>query len=443
MRAELPPTAELCCRSAFSFGEGASLPEDLIEQAAALGLHSLAITDRDGVYGLPRAWKAAVQHGVRLICGALLTLVDGPGLVALARDATGWTRLCHLLTRSRCGGPPDEECVGSPAQRRERQVVKGRGQLTLEEVLENGQGLHLIAMGDWSLPRARALRQALGPQASLGLVRPLDSHDRQRVRGRLELSRDSGLPLLATNDVLMHSADRQRLQDVLTCIRLRCTLDQAGEALQSNSQRHLLSPAAMWARWGGADSSLAPALSRAVQVAEDCTFSLDQVRYRYPREVVPEGETPIGWLRQLVDQGAAERYPQGTPPAVRKQLDHELALIQRMDFPAYFLTVNDAVRFARSQGILCQGRGSAANSAVCYVLGVTSVDPASSSLLFERFISEERGEPPDIRARAPRRGLPLHLRPLRSPAGRDGQRGDLLAPPLGDPRCGPGRGPLR
>ncbi len=396
MRAELPPTAELCCRSAFSFGEGASLPEDLIEQAAALGLHSLAITDRDGVYGLPRAWKAAVQHGVRLICGALLTLVDGPGLVALARDATGWTRLCHLLTRSRCGGPPDEECVGSPAQRRERQVVKGRGQLTLEEVLENGQGLHLIAMGDWSLPRARALRQALGPQASLGLVRPLDSHDRQRVRGRLELSRDSGLPLLATNDVLMHSADRQRLQDVLTCIRLRCTLDQAGEALQSNSQRHLLSPAAMWARWGGADSSLAPALSRAVQVAEDCTFSLDQVRYRYPREVVPEGETPIGWLRQLVDQGAAERYPQGTPPAVRKQLDHELALIQRMDFPAYFLTVNDAVRFARSQGILCQGRGSAANSAVCYVLGVTSVDPASSSLLFERFISEERGEPPDI-----------------------------------------------
>ncbi|MCK6502806.1 error-prone DNA polymerase [Myxococcota bacterium] len=391
-----PPAAELVCRSAFSFGEGASLPEELAEQAAALGLHSLAITDRDAVYGLPRAWRAAKEHGLRLVCGALLTVQGGPGLALLARDPTGWKHLCHLVTRARCGGPADDECVGTAAQRRGRGVVKGRGQVPLQDVLERAQGLELVLMGDWPQDRASAVREACGEHASLGLVRRLDSRDRERVRARLDLSAATGLPLVATADALMHAPERQRVQDLLTCIRLHTTLDQAGDALQPHPGRHLLSPAALWARFGGEHSPLAPAVRRTVELAERCTFTLAEIQYRYPREVVPEGWSPNTWLRHLVEQGCAERYPAGTPPSVHRQVEHELDLIRRLDFPAYFLTVYDAVRFARERGILCQGRGSAANSAVCYVLGITAVDPASSSLLFERFISEERGEPPDI-----------------------------------------------
>ena len=384
--------AELVCRSAFSFQEGASLPEELVEQAAALGLHSLAITDRDAVYGLPRAWKAAREHGLRLVCGTLLTLQGGPGVVVLARDLLGWKHLCHLVTQARCGGPVDDDCVGPQAQRRARGVVKGRGQVPLSELLDRAAGLELVLMGDWPVPAVLQVREAFGEHASLGLVRRLDSRDPQRVAARQALARATGLPLLATADVLVHSPARQPLQDVLTCIRLHTTLDQAGTALQPNAARHLLSPDELAARFADHPA----AVDRSVEVAERCAFGLDQISYRYPREVVPQGQTPMGWLQKLVKEGAAERYPQGVPAAVGRQLLHELDLIERLDFPAYFLTVNDAVRFARARGILCQGRGSAANSAVCYVLGVTAVDPASSSLLFERFISEERGEPPDI-----------------------------------------------
>jgi len=387
-----PPVAELVCRSAFSFHEGASLPEDLVERAVALGLRALAITDRDAVYGLPRAWKEAQKHGLHLICGALITVEGGPGLAVLARTPRGWTHLCHLVTWARCGGPPDDAAAGTTAQRRARGVVKGRGRVPLSLLLEKVDGLELIALGDWSADRLHALRDAAADHLSLGLVRRLDSHDDARMAARRALSQATGVPLVATADVLMHQPDRQRLQDLLTCIRLHTTLDEAGTALQANAGRHLLSPAEYAARFAGFED----ALDRSVQIADRCRFGLDEIHYQYPREVVPAGRSPMDWLRELVGRGTAQRYPGGAPDSVRAQLDHELALIDKLDFPAYFLTVYDAVRFARQQGILCQGRGSAANSAVCYVLGITSVDPASSSLLFERFISEERGEPPDI-----------------------------------------------
>ncbi|RME20268.1 MAG: DNA polymerase III subunit alpha [Deltaproteobacteria bacterium] len=386
------PVAELVCRSAFSFQEGASLPEELVEQATALGLRALAITDRDAVYGLPRAWTEARRHGLHLVCGALLTVQDGPGLAALARTPRGWTHLCHLITHARCGGPPDDDAVGPRTRRRARGVVKGRGRVPFSLVLEKAAGIEFIAMGDWSADRLGALRDAAGDHLSLGLVRRLDSHDDARMAARRALARQAGVPLVATADVVMHHPDRQRLQDVLTCIRLHTTVDRAGTALQANAGRHLLSPAEYACRFAGYED----ALDRTVEIADRCRFGLDRIRYRYPREVVPEGRTPMEHLRVLVAEGARQHYPRGVPDSVRAQLEHELALIEKLDFPAYFLTVHDAVRFARQRGILCQGRGSAANSAVCYVLGITSVDPASSSLLFERFISEERGEPPDI-----------------------------------------------
>ncbi len=384
--------AELVCRSAFSFHEGASLPEELVEQAVALGLRSLAITDRDAVYGLPRAWKEAHKHGLHLICGALLTVEGGPGLVALARTATGWKHLCHLVTRARCGGPADDKAAGTAAQRRARGVVKGRGRVPFDVLLDKTAGLELILMGGWEADRIAPLKDACGDHLSLGLVRRFDSHDDARVAARVALSDQVGVPLLATADALMHRPERQRLQDLLTCIRLHTTLDEAGTALQANRHRHLLSPEELFTRFAGHEA----AVERSLLLAERCTFGLDQIAYKYPREVVPQGRTPMSWLRQLVAEGVADRYPAGVPESVDKQLQHELGLIERLNFPAYFLTVYDAVRFARQQGILCQGRGSAANSAVCYVLGITAVDPASSSLLFERFISEERGEPPDI-----------------------------------------------
>ncbi|MCB9780747.1 MAG: error-prone DNA polymerase [Alphaproteobacteria bacterium] len=390
--ASAAPAAELLCRSAFSFHEGASLPEELVEQAASLGLSALAITDRDAVYGLPRAWRAARDHGIKLLCGALLTIDGGPGLAAIARTKVGWKHLCHLVTHARCGGDAEDEAAGTAAQRRVRGVVKGRGRVPLSLLLDKTDGLDLVLCGNWADADLHRVHDACGDHVSLALTRRLDSHDPARLDARRALSRRTGIPLVATSDALMHAPSRQRLQDVLTCIRLHTTLDRAGTALQANHARHLLSPAELAARFPDDPGAIA----RGLAVAERVVFGLDDISYQYPREVVPEGWQPMAWLRRLVDQGTAQRYPTGCPDSVRKQLAYELDLIERMGFPAYFLTVYDAVRYAREQGILCQGRGSAANSAVCFVLGITAVDPASSSLLFERFISEERGEPPDI-----------------------------------------------
>ncbi|MDP6935019.1 MAG: PHP domain-containing protein, partial [Myxococcota bacterium] len=370
---EAPGFAELLCRSAFSLHEGASLPEELVDRADTLGLQALAVTDRDGVYGLPRAHRHA-QGRLRLIQGARITVEDGPGLALLARDLEGWGQLCQLITRgqSRAG--------------------KGRAQVPLEEVLEHAAGLEAILVGDWRSEDAHRVREAFGCHTSLAISRRLDGHDARRVTRLQALSTTTALPLLATNDVLYHAPERKPLQDVITCIRLHSTLDQAGRALQSNAHRHLKSPAQLAHLF----ADLPQALCRTLEVADRCRFSLDELVYSYPRELVPEGHTPMTWLTHLTRQGLTWRYPRGVPPPVREQVAHELNLIGRLNFPAYFLTVHDMVRFARERGILCQGRGSAANSAVCFALGITSVDPATSQLLFERFLSEERGEPPDI-----------------------------------------------
>ena len=390
--------AELICRSSFSFCEGASSPEELIDRAVELELAAIAIVDRDGVYGLVRAWRQLKQHAEegksvpRLVCGARVTVTGGPGLVLLVRDKRGWSALCRLITRARCAGSLHDSPAHSPHGRDGLQ--KGQARVSLEHVEQalHGDGLDAVLVGDWESTTARRIADAAPGHVSIALRRHLDGADGLRTVAARELSEATGLPLLATADVLVHHPDRQRMQDVLTCIRLRCTIDTAGRTLAANAERHLRSPAAMHALF----SDVPCALQRAVEVADRCHFTLAELAYRYPNEVVPDGHTAMSWLRELTARGLDWRYPDGVTEKVVEQVEHELALIERLDFPAYFLTVHDAVRYARENGILCQGRGSAANSAVCYALGITAVDPASASLLFERFISEERGEPPDI-----------------------------------------------
>lgn len=365
---------ELVCRTAFSFGEGASTPEEVVERAAELGFSAVGITDRDGVYGLPRAHRAALACGIRVLPGALLTIAGGPGVALLAQDAGGWSNLTRLITDARKDTP------------------KGWGQLPLQQLLERSRGLEAILLGHWTPEPTQAMRESFGESLSLALTRRLDSHDVRHWDRMAVLSAATQVPLVATSDAIMHSPSRKPLHDVLTCIRRKCTVDNAGSALAANAMRCLRSPSAMKRMFAAAPS----ALERTHEVASRCAFSLDDLRYLYPREIVPEGWTPTRWLRHETAAGLEWRYPEGTPAKVTSQVEHELHLIEKLNFAAYFLTVYDAVRFARDRNILCQGRGSAANSAVCFALGITAVDPAHSSLLFERFISEERGEPPDI-----------------------------------------------
>jgi error-prone DNA polymerase len=247
-------------------------------------------------------------------------------------------------------------------------------------------------MGPWDAPSARAVGDAFGSCASVGIARWRDGNDETRVAAQTRLAAFTGIPLVVANDVVMHDRSRKALHDVLSAIRLHATVDQAGRALDPNAERVLRSPQELAEIY----SDMPAALERTLEIADRCHFTLADLHYRYPREVVPEDTTPMAWLRTLTDRGLEWRYPLGIPDSIRTQVEHELGIIERLDFPAYFLTVYDAVRFARERGILCQGRGSAANSAVCFALGITSVDPACAALLFERFISEERGEPPDI-----------------------------------------------
>jgi error-prone DNA polymerase len=379
--AEAPPRyAELFCRSNFSFCEGASHPEELVERAAELGLAAIALTDRDGVYGLVRAHKAARERGIRLVSGALVTLRDRPSLVLLVRSREGWSNLCRLLTEGR------------------RDQPKGRSLSPVEAVLSRASGLSALLAGPWSPEQVAPLREAFGENLFLAASRNLLPSD-QAIWTRVRtLSEATGAPLLLCGNVLMHDRGRKRLLDVLTCIRRHTTVDRAGRHLAPNAERVLRSPAEVLDLWSdlASPAEVACLAERSAAVAESCAFDLSELDYRYPREVVPEGHSPISWLTLLCERGLVERYPGGVPKAVQAQVRRELGIIDELGFPAYFLTVNDLVDFARGRGILCQGRGSAANSAVCYVLGITSVDPARSSLLFERFISPERGEPPDI-----------------------------------------------
>ena len=371
---------ELRCRSAFSFLAGASLPEDLIDQAAALGYDALALADRGGVYGAPRFFTAARRAGIRPLVGAEVP-VEGAGLLwLLVEDRDGYRNLCRLITAGALGRPKGEARVG------------------WEQVEAHARGLHCLAGGsDGPLAGADAaanlgrLRAIFGERLAVDVHRHHERAGERLARRLADLAGAHGVPVVATNDVRHARPAGRALLDVLTCIRLGTTLDAAGRRLLQNAERHLKSPAEMAALFHDSPD----AIRQSRRIAERCAFTLADLGYRFPEFPLPPGETPMGHLRGLTCTGARERY-RAITPRIRRQLEHELGMIERLDLAGYFLIVWDIVRFARERGILCQGRGSAANSAVCYALGITAVDPIGMDLLFERFLSEERGEWPDI-----------------------------------------------
>ncbi len=374
-----PAYAELTVTSNFSFLRGASHPEELVETAAALGLAAIGIADRGSVAGVVRAHKAAKAVGIRLLAGARLDLTDAPPLLCYPADRAAWGRLCRLITLGR------------------RRAPKGEFSLTLADVRDHGEGQVLIAVppdrpDDRFAAALTALAAAFPGKLYLLVTCLYRGDDARRLAMLADIAAVAGVPLIAGNDVHAHAAARRPLQDVLTCIRERCTVATAGFRLFANGERHLKPPAEMARLFRDYPQALAATLA----VAERCRFSLDELRYEYPVDPVPDGRTPQQELARLTQIGAAERYPDGVPARVAAQIDHELALIGQLGFAPYFLTVHDIVCFARGRGILCQGRGSAANSAVCFCLGITAVDPARIDVLFERFVSAARDEPPDI-----------------------------------------------
>lgn len=371
--------AELQTVSNFSFLEGASHADELIAQAKALGLAAIGIADRNTLAGIVRAHKAAKEHGVRLLVGARLDLKDGASLIAYPENRDAYGRLSQLITLGR------------------RRVEKGHCELFQQDVLDWGQGLRLIALAPDHLSEAfyfqlTTLRQAFTDRLYLAASHLLTGLDEHRIQNLADLATRIKIPLLATNDVLMHIPKRRALADVLSCVREKTTIDNAGLLTQRNAERHLKSPNEMARLF----RTFPDALASTQEIVDACPFSLDELAYEYPDEIAEPGVSTQVTLEKLVWAGAKTRYPGGVTEKTRKMLEHELALIHQLNFAPYFLTVYDLVKFARSRDILCQGRGSAANSAVCFMLGVTSIDPVQMNLLFERFISSERGEPPDI-----------------------------------------------
>jgi error-prone DNA polymerase len=374
MRDSDPDYAELHCRSNYSFLTAASHPEELIERARALGYRALALTDECSLAGMVRAHVAARACGLPLILGSELAIAEGPRLVVLATDRQGYGNLSHLISTAR------------------RRAAKGSYRMLwkdLEVGLPGCLALCLGGAGDHE-DTARRLAACFPGRLWIGAELHRRGGDRERLERLRRLGRACGLPLVAAGGVRMHIPQRKPLLDTLTAIRLGVPVAEAGAALSQNREEHLRSRATL-ARFYPADL-----LAATVEIAAACRFSLDELRYEYPEELVPAGLSPSGHLRALVEAGAAQRWPAGMPERVRRLIEHELALIAELRYEPYFLTVHDIVRFARGRGILCQGRGSAANSAVCYCLGITEVDPARMEMLFERFISRERGEPPDI-----------------------------------------------
>ena len=370
---------ELQTLTAFSFQEGASMPEELARRAAALGHPAIGIADRNSVAGVVRAHVAAGRAGIRCLVGARLDLANGQSLLAYPEDRAAYGRLARLITTGR------------------RRAPKGACELHPADILDHGAGLVLLvlppaapdaafasALSDW--------RTALGDCVYLAAARGLGAEDARRLDALAAIATRAGAPLVATGDAIMHAAERRRLADVLACIRHGCTIDALGRRALVNGERRLKSAAEMRALFQAHPGAVA----RSLEIAERCRFSLDELRYEYPDEPAPPGMTPQAYLEQEAWAGARRRFPGGAPEHVKAQIRHELELTEKLNYAPYFITVYDIVRYARSVGILCQGRGSAANSAVCYCLGVTAVNPAEVDLLFERFISAERDEPPDI-----------------------------------------------
>jgi error-prone DNA polymerase len=368
---------ELHCKTNFSFLEGASHPDELVAQAARLGYAGMAVTDRNSLAGVVRAHVAALQTDLKLIVGAEITMDDAGPILLWAINRHGYGRLCQLLTRGR------------------RQAPKGECRLAFADVAEHADGLLIGVL----------LPHTISPASDLARWREVFDDRTYAVaevhRGlddsrRLEIWQDqcsaARVPLVAAGDVHYHEARRRYLQDVLTSVRLKTTVAELGPARFSNGERRLRALNEILSAY----AQYPEIVSRTVEVADRCEFSLKELRYEYPEELCPAAETPSSYLARLTWAGAIDRYPAGIPPGVSQLIERELAIIDELNYAAYFLTVWDLVRFARSVGILCQGRGSAANSAVCYCLGVTAVDPDRIDVLFERFISKDRDEAPDI-----------------------------------------------
>lgn len=382
MRAYVP----LWCKSNFSFLEGASHPDELIEEARALGLRALAVTDRDGLYGTVRAHVAAKQLGFQLVVGAQITVDDGSHIVLLCRDRAGYANLSRLITRGR------------------RRSEKGASQVSWNEVCEHASGLLALWGGAGSALAsadrddaeiggiAGDLRDAFGDYLHALVARHREAEEVASEALLRARARRHDIAPVAAVEVLYHSKARRPLQDVLTCLRHRVTLATAGRRIRANDAHDLESPQA-FAKLFEDDPA---AVARTAEIAAMCGFSLDELRYRYPSERLPDGKSSSAWLRELTLAGARWRYGGTVPADVAAQLDKELGLIDELDYGGYFLTMYEIVRFCREGHILCQGRGSAANSAVCFCLDITAIDPVRMGLLFERFISRERAEPPDI-----------------------------------------------
>jgi len=371
---DLPAYAELHCISNYSFLRGASHPAELVDQAAALGYTALALTDECSVAGIVRGHVAARKHAMQLIIGSELRLTDGLHLVLLAADGEDYAALCALITRGR------------------RAAVKGSYHLRRADLEALGSACLVlwVSAADPQLADALWLKQHFAGRIWLAVELHAGGDDHHRLGQLTELAAAAGIPAVAAGDVHMHVRGRRALQDTLTAIRSREPLGSGSHILYPNGERHLRSRAAL------AQIYPAELLGNTLEIARRCSFSLDELRYHYPQELVPAGHTPASYLHSRVMTGLHERWPGGAPEKVVQLVKHELQLIGELCYEAYFLTVDDIVRFARSRGILCQGRGSAANSVVCFCLGITAVDPARMSMLFERFISRERNEPPDI-----------------------------------------------
>ena len=375
-----PAYAELQVATGFSFLRGASHAEELVETAAALGLAAIGVADRNTVAGVVRMHEAAKRAGLPLLVGSRLAFRDGtPDVLCYPENRAAWGRLTRLLTSGNL------------------RAKKGLCLLDYADLQEHAEAQVLVVVPPDRLDGAFAetlqrMRNDFGDRVYLATTRRHCGDDGRRLRQLAGLAAVARAPMVATNDVLYHVPERRTLQDVLTCIREGCTIGEAGFRLQPNAERHLKGPAEMARLF----CRHPDALGRTLEIVQRCRFSLDQLAYEYPDEPVPPGRTPDEHLAALAWDGAAVRFPEGVPENVRETLEKELSVVAQLNYARYFLTVHDVVRYARSQGILCQGRGSAANSVLCYCLNITAVNPTEINLLFERFVSSERREPPDI-----------------------------------------------
>ncbi len=377
--------AELQITSNFSFLRGASHPEELVSQAAALGYKAIAVVDRNSLAGIVRAHAATKDKGIRLIPAARLDLLDGPSLLAYPADINAYARLSNLLT------------LGN------RRAEKGECHLYKKDVYEFAAGMKLIALPPSSLNKLfefdtlfiealKEYQQHFGSDLYIAATRQYRGDDAKYLFQINRLSEELDIPMVATGDVHYHVPERRQLQDILTCIREKCNIYNAGYRLHPNAERYLKPIPEMQRLF----RQYPAALQHAIEIADACTFSLDELKYEYPEELATDGRTPQQELEHLAWEGAIELFGEDVPEKTIAAIKYELAFIEKMNYASYFLTVYDIVRYARSRGILCQGRGSAANSTVCYCLGITSVNPSKFDLLFERFISAARNEPPDI-----------------------------------------------